>query len=225
MGVFVPAVNTAQFALLFHDLNGDTQENVLWVKRSIAWDSAALAAMASALETWYITGNGTHAYCGTQSYHITADGIGYRDNTTQHGLTGVYQTGYPRVGGNTNPLIEPGLTKSITARTGLAGKSFRGRTFLIGLSSTAVSNAETGQIDATVLADYLLAFNALPGAVTAADADCLLVVCSRFYQPGGPKTPTIARATAVLTPITSYGYHDLNLDFQRRRAPGHGRHG
>ncbi len=224
MGVFVPALNAANIAMHFTDPNGDDQVNSFWVKNSAAWTGADMDTMLAAFHTWFDTGNGVQSYVKLMSHHCALNAITGRDMTTQHGLSHVYQTGLPDAGLAIVNAIEAGCTKAITSRTGLAGKSYRGRTFLIGVDVTKVATPEIGTIDATYCANAVLAFNSLITAVPAAVATCTLVVCSRFYQPGGPHTATLPRATAVLTPITSFGFHDLNVDFQRRRAPGHGRH-
>lgn len=221
---YVPVVNAAQFALNFADLNGDTQINEWWVQRSAPWTTAELVTMAAAFKTWYQVGDGTNKYQGGQSSHETLEAITYRDHTTQNGLTGVYQTGLPESGTAAVALVEPGLTKAFTARTGKAGRSYRGRTFYCGMGVNAIDNSEEGTLLAGWVAEQVAHFNALITAVPAADATCTLVVCSRFYQPGGSGTQTVARAAGVTTPITNYGYNNLFIDFQRRRAPGHGRH-
>lgn len=223
MGVFIPAVNGLNVAMHFLDVNGDDQVNSFWVKRSIAWDAASINTMLGTFKTWFTTGDGTFTYQHKVAASVHLESVAGRDNTTQHSSSLIYQTGLPVAGLGGATAIEAGCSKAITHRTGLAGKSYRGRTFIVGVDATWVTSPQAGTIDASYMSDLLLAFNSLITTVTAADADATLVVCSRYYQPGGPKTPTVGRATALMTPITSFGFHDLNIDFQRRRAPGHGR--
>jgi len=223
LSVFVPALNGLQVGMQFSS-GGDVNQNTFWVKRSVAWDAAGITTMLAAFKTWFVTGDGANYYKLIMSSDVSLVSISGRDFTTQHGLTSIYQTGLPIVGGHAVPQIQLGCTKAFTARTGLAGKSYRGRVFTVGIPTDQASAPDAGTVLAAYNTSMSAALSALIPAVTAADADSVLVVCSRYYQPGGPNTPTLPRATAVMTPITSFGYHDLNVDFQRRRAPGHARH-
>jgi len=225
MTPFVPVANAAQFSLQYQQGDGTFAENVFWVKRSAAWNQAELVTMAGAFKTWWATGDGTNSLKSLQNANVALTGVGYRDMTTQTGYSGVYQTELPAsaiYGGAAAPL---GTSFSFTARTGLAGRSNRGRLFFVGLSVGSFSNEGLNEISATFAADMVSVLNSLITAVTEADATCTLVVASRYYQPGGPKTPTVPRAAGVTNPITTYGFHNLFMDFQRRRAPSHNRHG
>ncbi len=224
MSVFVPVVNGLQVNMQFASA-GDTNENVFWVKNTAAWNAATIKTMLDAFITWFGTGDGTHSYKSNMSEDVILTSVNGRDNTTQAGLVVIDQAGLPITGGTLVGQIQLGCSKSFTARTGLAGKSYRGRMFFCGVPNTAEDNADTGLVKAAWITTVLAALNTLPAAVTSAIATCSLVVCSRYYQPGGPRTATVPRATGLMTPITVYGNHDLNVDFQRRRAPGHGRHG
>ncbi len=205
--------------------NGDINENVFWVKNSAAWTAISIKTMLDAFITWYGTGDGVHSYKSNQSSDVGLVTVSGRDNSTQAGLVVIDQTGLPIAGSAAVAQIQLGCSKAFTARTGLAGKSYRGRMFFCGVPITAELTPNTGLVLPAWITTVLGALNSLPAAVSTAIATCSLVVCSRYYQPGGPHTPTIARAAGVMTPITTYGNHDLNVDFQRRRAPGHARHG
>lgn len=224
MGVFVPVTNGAQFTLQYAQQDGSFAENEFWVQRTGAWTTVLLTAMAAGFKQWWETGDGANSLKQTQCAAMSLQGVGYRDHTTQNGLTGIYQTGLPESATGAGTASPLGLAFSVTARTGLAGRSFRGRTFINGLVTSNFSDATKNLVSAGTAGYYLNAFNALITKVAAVDAACTLVVCSRFHQPGGSGTPSVPRASGVTTPITSYGYHDLFADFQRRRSPGHNRH-
>lgn len=225
MSVFVPVANAAQFELGFVDVNGDFQENSIWVKNSVPWTDATLDAMADGLVTWYGTGDGAgHSYQAIQSHHISLTVVSWRDNTTIGGLSSQTNVGLPLVGGIAAAQLPAGLSFPITTRTGLAGKSHRGRVFVCGLQVGAVPTLETNVMDSGTVTDLVLAFTSLIAAVTANLGTATWVVVSRFYQPGGPNTPSVPRAAGVTTPITAVGFHDNLVAFQRRRAPGHARH-
>jgi len=223
--VFVPAVNTAQFSLQYAQGDNSFAENVYCIERTAAWNTAALQAIAAALKTWWGTGDGTNSFKNLMNANAAITGIGYRDMTTQNGLSGVYQTGLPIQAVGSGPAASLGLSFSITARTGLAGRSFRGRTFMCALGTGDFANITLNEISGVYAGNCVSALDALLTAIPAADPDCSVVVVSRFHQPGGPHTPTVPRTTAVMTPVVSYGFHNLFMDFQRRRAPAHNRHG
>jgi hypothetical protein len=140
-----------------------------------------------------------------------------RDMTTEFGGVVHADNSLPVIGGTAELAFTMGLTFSITARSGLAGRSFRGRTFLIGMPTTAAADAELNTISGTYAADMVSAFNAMVTSVPIGDAGFVPVICSRVTL-GAP------RVAGVTTPITSFGFHNLIVDFQRRRAPAHNRH-
>lgn len=224
MAAFIPVNNAAEFSLQY--IQGDLSfaENVFWVQRSAAWTEAELLTMAGAFKTWWTTGDGANSFKGLQVNTLALNAVGYRDFTTQAGFSGIYQTGLPIQAVAVGVGAPLGCSFSLTARTGLAGKSFRGRVFFCGLVAGDFSNEPLNAISGAQAANMVSALDALITAVPAADATCKLVVCSRFHQPGGPGTPSVPRTAGLTTPITAYGYHDLFMDFQRRRAPGHNRH-
>ena len=224
MAVFVPSVNGLKVALEFTDVTGDQNVNTFWVKNTAAWTATSADTMLDAFITWFHTLVSGESYQNLMSSDCSLVAVSGRDFTTQHGISIVTNTGLPLAGTGAAPAIAAGTTKAITARTGLAGKSYRGRTYLAGVESAAVPSAELGKINASYVNAAVTAFTALISDVTTAIATCTLIVNSQFYQPGGPNTPSVPRATAVQTPIIAFGYSDLNVDFQRRRAPGHARH-
>jgi hypothetical protein len=222
---FVPCLDTAQVSLGFTQYDGEFAENVWNVQRSAAWTAAELTVMAQCFMDWWYTGDGSHTYrgyMGTGTHLLQAVA---RDLTTQHSHTvTVSADETSNTGTQTGAPFANGLTWSITSRTGLSGRNYRGRTFIIGLTEDNVNTSDRNQIASGATVGLMDAFGALITAVPAADATCTLVVASKYYQPGGPLTPTVPRAAGVMTPITSFGYHNLFLDYQRRRAPAHNRH-
>jgi hypothetical protein len=224
VAVFVPSLNGLKVAMEFTDVTGDQNVNTFWVKNTAAWSSTSITTMLNAFITWFGTGDGTHYYKLYMSTNCALTAVTGRDFTTQHGLSVVSQTGLPAAGTGGAGAIAAGTTFCITSRTGIAGKSYRGRTYLAGVEAAALVTPDLGVIASSFADAQVAAFGALPAAVTAAIATCTLVVNSQYYQPGGPNTPSVPRATAIQTPITSFGYADLFVDFQRRRAPGHARH-
>lgn len=224
MAAFIPAVNTARIELLFQTTTADQAISGFWVKRSAPWTATLLQTMMSEFITWFTVGDGAaHSYQSHVVETASLVEVTGRDNTTQNGISIATNAGLPIAGTGPSPAAAPGLTYALTARTGLAGRSFRGRTFLVNPATNSWADYTKGIIANAFADNAVLAFNALVAAVTTADAEAELVVCSRFSGVDINGKP-IPRAAAVTTPILAFGYHNLNQDFQRRRSPAHHRH-
>lgn len=219
--MFIPGENVAQVSMSFSQADGSFAENVFYVKASDAWDETSLTSIAYAFIVWWQAGDaGTGVPQSLTSHDTSLIAVTARDLTTQTGAVVVNTEGLPAAGVSTDASIALGLTWAITARTGLAGRSQRGRTFIIGAASSILSDSVVNGVDATQASYWVSAMNALIADVAAlslSNAPLALVVASRYHN-GAP------RDAISTTPITVYGYHNLLLDFQRRRAPAHNRH-
>lgn len=198
--------------------DSDVAENIIHCDNGsggTAWTAAQLTTLVNAIDTWLTTGDGTNSPVNQMSNACTFTGIAARDLTTSTGPEVTKSIAH--VGTDVNGRVASGLSWALTLRTGLAGRSQRGRIFTIGLTTGAFDGTDknliaTGHATATVNA-----YNALIAAVSGAGAGWKLTVLSRFNN--GAK-----RAAGVGTAITSVGYSDLWVDFQRRRSPAHARH-
>jgi hypothetical protein len=223
---FIPALNTVEIALSFTDYTGDENINKFNVQNSVPWTAGTLLSMMDQFEDWFAVGDGGggHTYQKLMSNTCSLVAVKGRDLTTVSGISLVTNIDLPQAGTVAGPAVAAGTTKAITHRTGLAGKSFRGRTFLAGVDAAHVPIPESGKIDASYCSNAVLAFTSLIAAVTTELATATLVVLSRYGGVAPVGGHSVPRATGVMTPIIAFGYADLNVDFQRRRAPGHSRH-
>lgn len=120
----------------------------------------------------------------------------------------IYTTDMPLVGQIDAPSMPASTAICITSRTDKIGRSYRGRTYITGLSESDVSGNYVAQAKADALVGV---FNdALDAFLT--DGDFRPVVAS-FYNNKAP------RANGVGTPINGYDVVDLRVDTQRRRLP------
>lgn len=196
----------------------DLALNVFGVKNTGAWTATTLAALGAAFHTWHDTLVGGQSPYSLRNPDTSIIQTTCRDLTTQtSNVVVVPYTGAHAAGTSAGGTLNNGLTKAFTARSGLSGRSQRGRTFVVGATDSAEAGGDPNLINAAWANDWVAIFNALVAAVPAANAAWSLVVISRFHN-GAP------RGAGVTTPITSYGYSNLYFDFQRRRAPGHARH-
>jgi hypothetical protein len=138
--------------------------------------------------------------------------VSVRDLTTESGLAIERTTGLPLIGTNASPQLPNNVTVAVKWSTGFAGRSFRGRTYHIGMpENSTVSN----QVSAGPLADLNTAYAALIGVPPATDASMTLVVVSKFHA-------NAPRLAGVTTPILARSINPT-IDSQRRRLPERGK--
>lgn len=205
---FIPAPGVVQVEMIYNYLLS-TCENVYHVQMSSGGASptaADMMAVAAAFENWESTQ-------GRQWRNLNAvlTMIRVRDLTVQAGAV-VERVPTSNVTGAGGGTALPGnVTAAVSWRTALGGRSFRGRSYHIGLQVT-FTNAN--QLTAATQTGLAAAYTALLNAVNTTWASGLVVLSyahNKFW-----------RNTAVATPITSVSV-DINLDSQRRRLTGRGK--
>lgn len=215
---FIPVPNCAQITMSYEIADSDIAENVFAVQNTGSWTPTSLGTVAAVFNTWNDTAVGGHSPYEARSTETTLTQVEARDLTTQTGpVVIVPYPGSHGAGTDDSGQVPAGITKAFTARSGLAGRSQRGRTFVVGFAEDSLNSGDRNLVATTTANDYVAWFNALIAAVHSANAAWTLVVVSRFHN-------NAPRSTGVTTPISSYGYANLFVDYQRRRAPGHGRH-
>lgn len=217
--VFVPVVDTAYLAFQMAQANGEFAQNGLWVQRDEAWDATKLLALCDhAITAW-----------GDNVKPLTSDNyslvqVAARDFTTETSPSVSSNTGLPLAGTESSGSISQGEAFAISLRTGLAGRSFRGRWYFMGFPAAFFDDATTNVLNSGHASDMASALQALVTAINGSDAGHnKAVIVSRYSKAENPVAP-FNRATGVITPIIGTGFHDLFMDFQRRRGPGHNRH-
>ncbi len=143
------------------------------------------------------------------SEDISATGLEGKDLTAETGLLIERQFTTPFPGEVATPALPNNVALCITLFTDLAGRSYRGRSYMPGLGESQVV---LSSIDVSQAAGYATKYVELVDALSTAGFE--LVVTS--YQHNN-----VPRATAVSTPITAVGVNTV-LDSQRRRLPGRG---
>lgn len=200
----------------------DEFQNVLHFKKSTTapWSGTELQGLLDGLHAFLTS---TPGIAATQTYlsaAVSLERIALRDLTVDAGAEKSLNISIP--GASSATPLNSGLSFAITLRTGLAGRSQRGRLFCYGLT-TAINGSHGQDVVDSAAAN---AISAGWAGIIAAQADwgsgvqwCVL---SRRHKVGD--TPNVLRDTGVGTPITGTGYSNLVIDFQRRRAPMHARH-
>lgn len=120
-------------------------------------------------------------------------------------------------GGQSGQPKSNNTTYTISFKTGLTGRSFRGRNYVVGIPE----NGANGNTINTSFRTGVLAFYASVKAL-ASENGTPWVVVSRYSGVDPITHKPIPRVTGITTPITSVTTFDMTVDSQRRRLPGRG---
>lgn len=196
---FIPVPNTAQFnihQLLF----GVPVENTLSFEQDEPWTAADLATATVGLETWWET-----EIAPLLSSDITLVRVSGRALDTAASPVWENPVVPAVAGGVASPSMPGNVAFVISLRTGLAGRSFRGRNYVAGIPDNVQTSNVVSQAFANALID---AYSELVG--TQALVPGMLVVVSR-------QANNAPRVTGVTTNVQSVIVTDLTLDTQRGR--------
>lgn len=202
--VFVPFANTCRVELR---MTQDSQqvENVFHVEKEGILTVTDLENIGSIFVDWW---DGHRNLVGST---VTLRELDIRDLTTASGLGILYNAGLPLVGLLATAVMPNSVTVAIKWGTGLTGRSFRGRSYHVGLVEGQVLN---NALETATVAGLLASYNSLIANISG--GGYTLVVASRVAN-------GVPRVSGVTTPILVASYADTTIDSQRRRLPGRGR--
>ncbi len=203
---FIPVPNTAQVELVF-TRDTDIVENVFHVRKPSAWSQVQLLDLCSLFTDWW------HDFIRplVSGYYIL-NTVRARDMSAENGV-GVELAADPPMPGALNiEALPSNVTVAVKWTTGLTGRSYRGRTYHIGLTDPQVSG---NLLASTTRASLQSGYQALLTGLTTFNVDYRLVVVSKYHN-------NAPRVTGVATDILSCSI-DPVVDSQRRRLPGRGR--
>lgn len=196
---FVPVPNSARVSVRA-TLFGQSIVNVLYVRGPGPISEAGLLNAATLVR---------NAYDANILPHLSND-ILYQDVTaramdTDSGPQVVLPWGEGNAGGQAVTSMPGNVAFCITHRTANIGRSYRGRTFLAGLTEADVGS---NLLNAAVADELEDGFNSLRAGLLSAN----LVFCVvSLFSSGQP------RAQGVATPVTTSVARDNRVDTQRRR--------
>lgn len=202
--VFVPVPNVSMHLVNMRQYNQEIQ-NVFHVLHGDQPTAGAIAQANDIIGDWWIA-----SLAPNISDTVTAVSIIGTDQTVQNGAQATLAFPTTAEGGVSTPPLPSGTTVAISWRTGFSGRSFRGRTFHVGLVEA--------QVDGNSLVENVRITLGLAYTQLIADlelAGLFLVVASR-YANNAPRTTGIA--TIINTVLI-----DPAIDSQRRRLSGRGR--
>lgn len=201
---FVPVPTTAKVEMIF-SYNGLFCENVYHVEKATNYSESDLITLAQAFISWWNTNIKTFVPDDCVLYNVICTAL---DSDTSPAIE--YSIGLPSAGSATSSAPLPNnVTVCIRWLTGYRGRSYRGRTFHIGLVEASVNGNE---IEGSTLTQLVEGYNQLIDDMQ--DLEANLGVVSYVEN-------KIPRTTGVFTPITSATV-DVFVDSQRRRLPGRG---
>ena len=129
-----------------------------------------------------------------------------RDLTSQNAPIGDYSIGLPLTGTATGQPASNNVAISVKKNTGLAGKSYRGRIYQLGLTENQV----VGNFIDSAYRTALLAAWTEALFITGGSAEYGMVLVSK-YSAGAP------RAAALVNDVTSVSLADTRIDTRRDR--------
>lgn len=201
---FIPVANTAKIEAVYWNGNSYS-ENVFHFKASAALDEAALVDLAEDLHSWWTT-----SARGFMPPTLFLSKIIVSDLTSESAPAIEYTAGLPSPGTSSGTILPMNVTAAVKWTTGYRGRSYRGRTFMVGLIE---ENVTGDQIISAALANYKGVFEYLLNN-TFSQVDGGLAVVSRYHN-------NAPRSQGVATLITDVDI-DPTIDSQRRRLLGRG---
>lgn len=205
---FQPCPGIASFQVIYGLLNQNV-ENVYHVDKGSAWSAADLRQVCLNIKDWEQISASNSRTSSCAFFKIEA-----RDLSSENGAELTYTPAAPIPGADASGAMPGGATIAVKWDTGLAGRSFRGRVFHIGLSRDQVVGNE---INSGTAAGLISSYNSLITEIANAVVGCHLVVLSRRHN-------NALRAAGIGTQVQNAVLTDLAVDSQRRRLENHNRH-
>lgn len=199
---FIPANLTARLTPIFSLPNNQRAVNTLHVVNGDGWNATSLQLLIDTYEEWF-----TEFLDTLMSNQVSLIGIDARDMSVQNGAVINYTPTSPLPGASTSNVMPGNVSACIAFKTGLAGRSFNGRVYHVGLTETMVSGDFVNAVTIDAIRDV---YQELGDAIIALEWQHVVV---SYVSEGVPRT------SAVTTPITEYAVRTARVASQRRRLP------
>lgn len=200
---FIPFENTAQVEFIYR-WDGQIVENVLNYRTNTAPTAANMDTLCAFLRTTWDTYLKPLQSAAVQLQLLRATSL-----HVANGPAIEYVAGLPASGTGTSAAVPNNVAVVVKWTTAQRGRSYRGRTYHLGIPQASVSGSTLTTGYRNSLGTAWSNFVIVPGTPA-----WNLVVCSR-YSNGLPRTVGLA------TPVTGYAINPT-CDSQRRRLPERG---
>jgi hypothetical protein len=209
---FVPVAETV-LAEIRMTLDSQEIENTLYFGLGATPAVGAMVTLTNDLFDWW-TGN----IAPQMSDQVQLREIVLTSLETATGPQVSFSPPTAETGALSSPVLPSNVAITVSFRTALRGRSFRGRNYFPGLTDSQVSGNTVSSVSVLAIRDAYAALLASPVA-----DDGQWVAVSRFSGVDPVTGLPIPRVAGVATPITSVVVVDATVDSQRRRLPGRGR--
>lgn len=199
---FVPFEDTIKAELIFLCLDQPVQ-NVFHYMVDATPDLTTAEDLAEGLVAWWKNNLQAEVHSGVTLYSVECT---IMENENDPGI--LYTTGLPATGAAASPAMPNNVTVAVQWKTAFRGRSYRGRTYHVGLTE---SNCENNYLTQAFAASLQTIYSDLL-SVTTNVGPAVLGIASRWHN-------KVQRTTGVITPVVSCSI-DRALDSQRRRLPG-----
>lgn len=204
---FIPAPNTVSVELIY-GVFSQVVENVFHVENNAPFTLAQIQTLRGVFDNW------DNVTWKTWRHNlILLNRIRIKALDTINSPFEDYNLPAPRAGTQGNAQYPLNVTFAVKLASTQAGRSARGRIYVPGLYTTAVSNNQVTQAFANGI---VAALTTLMANIVASSANQKLVITSY-------RANKAWRGTAVNFPVATVAAVDLNIDSQRRRLTGRGR--
>lgn len=200
---FQPAPDIMEIEMRFTQ-DGQKIENVYHVERDDSDSPAARLTVATFFYDWWAAEMQPLVAAEVQLREIYVTDLG-----TEGGGTSTFVPTTTTTGANVNTSMPNHVTLSVSARTNRSGRSYRGRSYFIGLTQNVVT---ASRVSSGAVAAIQAAYNTLQNTYIEQG---VLVVLSR-------RNNGAERLAAVGEPIVQWVIVDDVIDGQRRRLPNRG---
>jgi hypothetical protein len=203
---FIPAPNCASVELICSS-NGEVVENIFHVQKGSPYSASDLASLRTTVD-----GYDSATFKQSRSTAVTLQRIRTKALDSTSSPFEDYSLPTPRPGTQAGALWPNNVTWCLKIATGLAGRSQRGRWYMIGLTTGSVG-ATANQMS-SVSGPFFLTW--LNGWITTLSAAGHTFVVLSY------RTDHAWRGTAHAVPATGFVAVDYNMDSMRKRLTGRG---
>lgn len=194
MSIFVPVADVGEFVVVQQQFSVNVL-NVYHILKTGGWTSASLADMAVVLISGY-----NDDLAPSQASALQYIIVKCRDLTTEAGA--VAQVNFPPNSGgdDTRTALPAQNCHTLSHTTGVAGRSFRGRTSLGGICDAYV----TGNfMNADIVTNHIAAMDSIDARITAGGGTWGVVSRYHLYTQSPPKYKKVPtpRTTGIFTDI------------------------
>lgn len=209
---FVPEATSVE-AKFEGVVDGQQTINDLYFQLPGGYILSDIQSLGTNLSDWFTAGFASHL---SEDWSTVAIHIRALNNPASY-VVDVSPT--PTIGGASAAAEPNNVALCISFRTGLAGRSFRGRNYVPGVP---VDQITLNTFDPGWMADVKTTYDLLLPGGGALPGGWIWGVLSRFSGVDVNGKP-IPRTTGVFTPIVNTLYTDSTADSMRNRLPGRGK--